>query len=137
MATWLLYKTDQVGKYWELLASTPRAHFETALNYNGYAKYVFVEALDRNGKALGQSKVIETLVSSPLATQTVANEEEWLAEQNRKSDSWTAKAKSAAGSSTAISSFWILSGILLVVVGRKACQGSRKGIRWWTGKLQS
>ena len=55
-----------------------RLGFETRIDHDGYAKYVFIEAKDQNGEILGKSKIIETLESGDVSSVAVAEELLWL-----------------------------------------------------------
>jgi hypothetical protein len=78
VATWKLYKTERTGRMTELVASTPRTGFETALTYQGFASFVVAEALDRDGKTLGKSEVTRTIPPSDMLSPAVLQEEKWL-----------------------------------------------------------
>ena len=101
VATWNLYKTNHEGISGtnEPVAAVPRSGFETSLRYGGYATYVVVEAVDKNGDLLGRSRVVKTIVSSALSDKEVVEEEHWLQtvgmkEQDNAASSWSTKAKS-------------------------------------------
>jgi hypothetical protein len=56
----------------------PRSGFETAFDHDGYAKYVFVHAKDKDGKTLGTSPVKETVFSKDISSVAIAEELLWL-----------------------------------------------------------
>ena len=78
--TWQLYKSTADGKVMQLLGSTLRQGFETAFNYNGFAAYVILEALDEHGVAIphGRSEVIKTTPPKNLDAPEVIAELQWL-----------------------------------------------------------
>lgn len=78
VATWNLFKTDAAGKRALEVSSVPRSGFETRFEHMGYAKYVFVQAIDRHGGVLGKSDVIETLTDTDLSSDILAQENAWL-----------------------------------------------------------
>ena len=61
VAKWRLYESNYDGDDKELIAEKERTGFETALMYNGYATYVVVEGIGRDGNPLAQSEVARTL----------------------------------------------------------------------------
>lgn len=60
------------------MSSVPRSGFETKLISDGYAKYVYVEAIDRHDQVLGTSKLIETLAAEDLSNDAIDLETKWL-----------------------------------------------------------
>ena len=80
VASWNLYKTTKDGKFTELVASALRDGFETALIYQGYASYVMLEAIDREGNSLdmGKSYVVKTHEPHDLLAPDVVAEAQWL-----------------------------------------------------------
>ena len=78
VASWTLHKTNEEGERTLQPNSVSRSGFETRIDHGGYAKYVFVEAKDMNGKTLGKSKIIETLESGDVSTVAIAEEVLWL-----------------------------------------------------------
>ncbi|KAK3702090.1 hypothetical protein LTR37_015065 [Vermiconidia calcicola] len=62
----------------ELIASTPKTGFETAITYDGYASHVIVEALGRKGKILGTSEVTKTVGPAALIEGLDVQEVEWI-----------------------------------------------------------
>ena len=78
VASWTLYKTTKNGARVMRLTSAPRSGFETAINYAGYASYVFVQAEDEHGKTIGKSAVIETATSKDISSAAIAEELLWL-----------------------------------------------------------
>lgn len=129
VATWLLYKADSTGKHWAIVTSSSRTGFETAIKYDGYAKYVFVEALDRARQPLGRSNVIETTMPTPVAPEILALEDKWLERQRGRIEYWRHQAKYTAETPLGISSFWIMSSVALAVVGRMAYRWRRRATR--------
>ena len=80
VANWIFYKTLPDGNLAQamLLANKPRVSFETAYEYVGYAAYVVVEAIDKDGNSLGKSGVIATRSPKDMASADVAKEVDWL-----------------------------------------------------------
>jgi hypothetical protein len=76
--SWNLYKTNPHGESRELVASTLRQGFETAISYDGFATYVIVEAVDAEGNVLGESRMKETLPPANLISAEIADEALWL-----------------------------------------------------------
>jgi hypothetical protein len=48
------------------------------MTYNGYARYVVVEAIDAGGNSLGKSKMSTTLLWDEIAPEALAEELLWL-----------------------------------------------------------
>jgi hypothetical protein len=61
VASWTLHESDAEGSELKRLKKVPRRGFETRIMYQGYAKYVVVEALDHENQAIGRSKVVQTI----------------------------------------------------------------------------
>ena len=78
VASWNLYKSNAKGEAMELVASTPRRGFETAIVYKGYASHVMVEAVDHNGSNLGASRLVNTIAPADKLHPAVVQEAEWL-----------------------------------------------------------
>lgn len=77
VSSWKVYKTDKNGDAEVEISWIPKAGFETAISYEGFAKYIFVEAVDGEGNALGRSKTFETIPPLNILTPAVAEEELW------------------------------------------------------------
>ena len=144
VGSWILYKTDNRGNRStaQPVATLPRTGFETALKYDGYATYVVVEALDRSGQALGRSKVVKTIVSSPLSENTIALEAQWLQnlgakKQESKESYWSEKAKATASNGVTKFALGLICGVTLAVAGKAVWRARRKGLRWWRPRSQS
>jgi hypothetical protein len=126
VATWSLYKTNANGDRTTQLSEAQRSGFETEIRYEGYAKYVLVEALDRHGRSLGKSDVIETLVAGNLAPEAESEELAWLHEDPGTSDMF--------GHSNGLIKD------IAIFIGGIACGAiilscflfvRRRGVRWW------
>lgn len=78
VAKWHLYKTTVDGQTREKVASVPRQGFESMLLYHGYATYVVVEAVDKEGEPLGESQVFKTILPGGTITPEVLEEQDWL-----------------------------------------------------------
>lgn len=86
---WKLYKTTDTGAPKIPIFEKQRTGFETAVAWDGYASYVIVEALDKNGKVLGKTDVIHTV--EPGAgdmSGAVAEELYWLQELRGENHEW-------------------------------------------------
>lgn len=71
-AKWNLYKTNADGSTSELLGSTGRSGFETAITYKGYAPFVKVDAVDRDGNGLEKSKShVAQTIAMPDSTGSI------------------------------------------------------------------
>ena len=97
VATWTLLHTDHDGHTSELVASSARQGFETALSCDMFAKYVVMVALDLDGKEIGRSKVVETSRPQGLDhSLSVAEEAKWLQDHSSstfaKIDNWLPQA---------------------------------------------
>lgn len=62
VAEWILYETGPLDHTQVELMRAPRSGFETALQYDGVTRFIYVQACDRNGAPLeyGRSKTLET-----------------------------------------------------------------------------
>ncbi|KXT10724.1 hypothetical protein AC579_1837 [Pseudocercospora musae] len=82
VASWNLHRTDASGRAGatSLIASQMRTGFETTISFDGYAKFVIVEAMDKNGDVLenGRSQIFTTLLAKNMLTTEVAAEDLWL-----------------------------------------------------------
>ena len=87
VVAWNLYKSTPEEAV-ELVASTPRRGFETALLYDGFASYVVAEALSLNGTVLRRSAVTKT---SPPSTKLLdparLREQNWIQNYMKNDDS--------------------------------------------------
>jgi hypothetical protein len=61
---WVFHTSDTKDGPWLKTASTPKNGFETILRLDQFSKYVYVDALDKDGNVLGRSEVQETFVPS-------------------------------------------------------------------------
>ncbi|KAK3711907.1 hypothetical protein LTR37_009425 [Vermiconidia calcicola] len=75
--TWNIYQAHAIGTR-QLMVSTPKTGFETAITYDGYASHVTVEAVDRTGKILGTSEVTKTVGPAALIEGLDVQEVEWI-----------------------------------------------------------
>ncbi|KAK3714801.1 hypothetical protein LTR37_007536 [Vermiconidia calcicola] len=78
VASWNLYRTVANGQVLVLVASAEKLGFETVLAYGGYASYVIVEAVNRNGTVLGRTEVSRTFAHANVTAEAVAGEDVWL-----------------------------------------------------------
>ena len=79
VALWRLYRTSSDGEMRRsLVAAVDKLGFETALLYSGYARFVVVDAIDKDGKAIGRSSVVQTYTDANISAAAIAEEERWL-----------------------------------------------------------
>ncbi|KAK3691689.1 hypothetical protein LTR37_018482 [Vermiconidia calcicola] len=121
VATWNLYKSTEDGETMLKIASKPRSGFETALEYDGFASYVVVEAVNKDRVPIGQSEIFKTIHSEDMSTPAVATEIQWLEEVGGSlpEESWTSHAKNVAANP--IATFFagvIASAVVVFVVWR-------------------
>jgi hypothetical protein len=102
VTSWTLLHTNAEGNVFETIVSTPRQGFETALSYDGFAKYIVVVALDRNGEEIGRSKTIRTIFPSDkdATSLAVAEEAQWLQHHSFSSDTSSSTPELPAPSSS-------------------------------------
>lgn len=79
VSEWSFYKTNPLGESEVSLGSVKKNGFETSLTYDGFAKYVVVEAVHANGTILGRSGVAITALEDD-STDAVQEEEDWQQE---------------------------------------------------------
>jgi len=77
--SWQLYKTTKSGEPNILISTTEKAGFETKLTHTGYASYVVVKGLDKDGQVLGESKIFKTEISKQVSASALVAEKQWLA----------------------------------------------------------
>lgn len=78
--TWNLYRTTSIGEQAQLVASANKTGFETRVQYDGYASYVYVEAVDKDGVALGCTDVQKTITHPNVTAIAIERERAWLQE---------------------------------------------------------
>lgn len=117
VAKWKLYKTDQKEQKKLEIGFFKRTGFETAIPYNGYATYVYAEALDSTGKVLGRSDLVTTTEPDNMKTAAVAQEIAWLTDAS-DSDSGSLKdhAKSILWNPTSTFFAGVISSIVIFAV---------------------
>lgn len=95
VAAWRLYKTSGTHRdaTTELVATYAKTGFETLISFDGYAKYVLLEALDRDGVPLehGRSRIITTPPPAILLTPSVAAEDLWIQQTKQAEQAELAK----------------------------------------------
>ena len=74
---WVFYKSTKDGRTQVRIGSVPRSGFETSFSWEGYASYVVVEGMDKNGRSLGASKVIKTDPPKNKDAEDVQAEQQW------------------------------------------------------------
>lgn len=98
---WNLYKTTETGDRMVKIFKKKKGGFETALAWDGYASYVIVEAVDKDGKVAGRTNIVKTQAPpNDAMSEAVAEEVYWLQEVSGENDEWT-ESNSYAESSTA------------------------------------
>ena len=80
VATWNLYRTVRNGQIVVLVATAEKLGFETALSYGGYASFVIVEAVDKNGTILGRTSIVRTNAHENVTADAIAEDDEWVKE---------------------------------------------------------
>ena len=142
VGSWILYKSTANGTTMELVASTLRQGFETMLTYPGFASYVVVEALDRDGKPLGESQVVTTIPPPDKLDPAVIQEAQWLEHASEAStgddvDTWQADVVSAFNNPVVT----FVCGILFCAAAGLSAwafwSARRKGAFSWRRKAQS
>lgn len=78
VASWRLLKTTAHGKAREQVAEIARQGFETMMTYDGYASYVVVQGVDREGNVLGESAVFTTIPPRDKFAPAVLKEQHWM-----------------------------------------------------------
>ncbi|KAK5686752.1 hypothetical protein LTR17_026871 [Elasticomyces elasticus] len=76
--SWRLFKTTQKNETTAVITSANRTGFETLLQHDGYASYVYVEALDLNGTVLSRSHIQKTITHPNVTSAALQKETEWL-----------------------------------------------------------
>ncbi|KAK5712855.1 hypothetical protein LTR15_011848 [Elasticomyces elasticus] len=76
--SWRLSKTTQKNETTAMITSANRTGFETLLQHDGYASYVYVEAVDLNGTVLSSSHIQKTITHPNVTSAALRKEAEWL-----------------------------------------------------------
>ncbi|KAK5171213.1 uncharacterized protein LTR77_004357 [Saxophila tyrrhenica] len=114
VTTWKAYHTKDDGSSEQLIASSPRTGFETALTYEGYPSYVVVKAYNSKGEELGKSDVVKSIAPLNTYNEAVLKEEQW------QQDASSAEISSSAlGMPVSVGSFSIAFafGVLCCAIG--------------------
>lgn len=137
VVTWKVFHTKADGSSEELVASSPRQGFETALTVPGYASHVVVEALDAQGNALRRSDVVKSVSPLDMYNADVLKEEQW---QQGSSSGFFSAASVTFSMPVTIGSFGIAFafGIVCCAIGslvgfalwRARCTMSPSAARW-------
>lgn len=117
VSKWNLYKTSPDGETTRLLVATAaKESFETMLTFNGYARYLVVDAIDARGNRIGNTSIIDTAADPGISPATVAEEEQWL------QDLEVERFEAARRSSWVVASFCagLVVGIMLLLAYRHA-----------------
>lgn len=78
VASWNMYKTTENDDIRVLVGWTERTGFENSIKYNGFASFVLLEAVGKDGETLGVSEVTETITSANITSDALSAEDEWL-----------------------------------------------------------
>ena len=78
--SWNLYRTNSMGEHEQLVASANKTGFETRIQYDGYASYVYVEAVGKDGVSLACTQVRKTITHPNVTAEAIEEEERWLEE---------------------------------------------------------
>ena len=78
--TWNLYRTSPTGEHAQLVASAEKTGFETRIEYAGYASFVYVEAVDKDGVSLAYTDVQKTITHPNVTAVAIEHEQAWLEE---------------------------------------------------------
>ena len=81
---WRFYKTIATGEVRTELGTRGKSGFETMLEVEGYASYVIVEGVAKNGTVLGSSGVFKTIPHPNMTAAAVVVENLWLLKANSK-----------------------------------------------------
>lgn len=119
--SWNVLEADRNGKLLSdgRLGYAHRSGFETKIEVDGYAAYVVVDAVDKDGASLGRSNVFRTVATDSLSSET-------LTEGNQKADaiedapggdkSWKQTAEETATSKSGMAGFVGLLAVIVLVV---------------------
>ena len=122
---WTVFKTNTKGDTILPVGAAERTGFETKIVVDGYAKFVFVQAVDENGKTLGESAVIETMARD-VSNEALSDELVWL--RHSDSQSWFDKVVANPLATFAGGVFCGVMAILLVRVAAK------RGLMGWRSR---
>ena len=78
--SWKLHKTTEKGATEVELTSAEKDGFETAIEYEGFAAFVVVEGIGKNGASLGKSKIVKTELAAHMSedeSPDVKEEMQW------------------------------------------------------------
>lgn len=96
---WKLYKTTDTGEPKIPIFAKKRTGFETAMAWDGFASYVFVEAVDKHGNVLGQTEIVQTVApGAGDLTSAVAEELYWLQDLRGENHEWSSEVYGYAAS---------------------------------------
>jgi hypothetical protein len=89
VAEWALYKTTETGHPKIPIYRTNKTGFETAISWDGYASYIIAEAIDKDGKVLGSTGVVQSSsLPAEAMSEAVAEELYWLQEIRGQNGNW-------------------------------------------------
>lgn len=135
--SWNLYKTTETGAPMVKIFSKKKTGFETAMVWEGYASYVIVEAVDKDGQVVGMSNIAKTLEPPEEAmSAAVAEELYWMQEMHGENDGWRNKdvyATAERSFSTSLLIFFfgvVCSVVAFIAVWRLRARGYLRGVRF-------
>lgn len=96
---WNVYQTDVDGKESRLLATTNRTGFETPITISGYAPFVKVDAVDRDGKKRKESR---SHVAETVAMRNREGSIMSIPGEDGSFDGWEADAEDVTGGSKSV-----------------------------------
>lgn len=87
--SWTLYKTTETGEPKIPVFQKKKTGFETAIVWDGYASYVILEAVDKDGKVLATSEIVQTIQPGlEDLSAAVADELYWMQELHGENSAW-------------------------------------------------
>ena len=134
LANWVLHRTSPDGRSVRIqVASATKYGFETALQCEGYAKHVVVDAIDNAGQILGQSGVISTVPDKTVPVEEIVKADQWLSRIEGE--------RAHSGLSKHVGMFIVgaLCGSTLLLLCSSIRHSRLRGLRWlfcWTQKYR-
>lgn len=74
---WKVYKTTKSGGPMLEISTAQKTGFETTMTWHGYAAYVVVQAIDKDGNVLATSATTKTNPPSDIITEDIVDEIRW------------------------------------------------------------
>ncbi|KXT17724.1 hypothetical protein AC579_3605 [Pseudocercospora musae] len=117
---WKVYKTTEKGSPKIPIFQMQKTGFETAIVWDGFASHVIVEAIDKQGRVLATSEIVQTIgPGQEDLSGAVADELYWLQElegDHSYGNVYAASVSALAGYTLAIFLLGAMSSIVLVVL---------------------